>query len=204
MKNSGAGRRVRLRPARTQLLPRLMTRRPFSAVWPVAVAAAVLSVGATGAPGRSGHPVRHHSPRLLARPGRLAPALLLAPGDRVARLIDLRKRGREARRCLLHRATPRRLPAINGPDERPRVELRTCPQQWRRHGASYQCSAKTTTVLSERRLVGRTRLKRLGLGKRPAHVELVLSLPPGAGNALQGQATSLTYSFVGIARRPRR
>jgi hypothetical protein len=129
--------------------------------------------------------VRHHSPRLLARPGRLAPALLLAPGDHVARLIDLRKRGRGTFAAVYFVARPRDgSPLSTDPTNSLRVELRTCPKQWRRHGASYQCSAKTTTVLSERRLVGRTKLKRLGLGKRPAHVELVLSLPPGAGNEL--------------------
>jgi hypothetical protein len=179
-----------------------MVRRPFSAVWPVTVVAAVLSVGAAGAPGRSGHPVRHHSPRLLAKPGRLAPALLLAPGDRVARLIDLRKRGRGSFAAIYFVARPRDgSPLSADPANGLRVELRTCPKRWRRHGASYQCSAKTTTVLSERRLVGRTRLKRLGLGKRPAHVELVLSLPPGAGNELQGQATSMTYSFIAVTGR---
>jgi hypothetical protein len=179
-----------------------MVRRPFSAVWPVTVVAAVLSVGAAGAPGRSGHPVRHHSPRLLAKPARLAPALLLAPGDRVARLIDLRKRGRGSFVAIYFVARSRDgSPLSADPANGLRVELRKCPKRWRRHGASYQCSAKTTTVLSERRLVGRTRLKRLGLGKRPAHVELVLSLPPGAGNELQGQATSMTYSFIAVTGR---
>jgi hypothetical protein len=33
------------------------------------------------------------------------------------------------------------------------------------------------------------------------HLLLVVSLPAGAGNALQGQSTRVKYLFVGVARR---
>lgn len=174
-------------------------RRLATVVPPLALSAATLALGTAAAPGKAPSASGHRALRLVAKPGRIAPALLLAPGDRVQRLVDLRIRGRGrfAAVYLLVRARPHSQLDLDRTDGL-QVELRSCSRRWRRHGASYACTGKRRLVLSPRPLVGRTKLRRLRLATGRTHLLLQLTLPPRSAVALQGQTTAARYSFVGV------
>jgi hypothetical protein len=177
-------------------------QRLFATAPAAVIAVAVLAVGTAAAPGHGRRVVRHGGPRLVASPSHLASALRLAPGDRVERLVSLRKRGRGRFASISFVARTRGASLLASDRNGLRVELRSCPASWVRRVGRLVCAAKTKVVLAARPVGSRTRLTRLRLrGNRPVHLKLVLSLPAAAGNALQGQSASLTYAFVGVARR---
>jgi hypothetical protein len=63
---------------------------------------------------------------------------------------------------------------------------------------------RSRVVLAQRTLVGRTRLKQLGLaGGRTVHLRLVVTLPRGSAGSLSGQTTSAVYSFRGVRAKRR-
>lgn len=165
----------------------------------------MLAVGTSAAPGgKAPAPRAAHHPRLLARPAKLTAALRLAPGDQVQRLVDLRKLGRGQFGAIyfVARAKERSPLAVDGRNGL-QVELRSCLKRWVpvRGAHAYRCSSKSALVMAARAVIGRTRLPHLHLkGQQAAHLRLVVSLPAGAGNALQGKTTSLRYSFVGVVR----
>jgi hypothetical protein len=165
----------------------------------------MLAIGTAAAPGKAGPTPRHHALRLVAKPGRIEPARLLAPGDRVQRLVELRARGRGRFATVYLRVRPRRRSRLDADRKQGlQVELRSCSRRWRRHGASFTCMGKTRVVLSQRPLVGRTRLRRLRLaGDRAVHLRLLLTLPRGSGTAVEGQQTNAVYSFVGVGAKRR-
>lgn len=177
-------------------------QRLFATAPAAVVAVAVLAVGTAAAPGHGRRVVRHAAPRLVATPAHLASALQLAPGDRVARLVALRKRGRGRFASIFFVAHATAASPLVAGQSGLRIELRACPASWIRRAGRFVCAARTKVVLSARPVGRRTRLRRLRFhGNRPIHLRLVLWLPAGAGNAFQGQSASLTYSFVGVARR---
>jgi hypothetical protein len=165
----------------------------------------MLAIGTAAAPGKAGPTARHHALRLVAKPGRIAPARLLAPGDLVQRLVELRARGRGRFANVYLRVHVRRSSRLDANRKQGlQVELRSCSRRWRRHGASFTCTGRTRVVLSRRPLVGRTRLRRLRLvGDRAVHLRLLLTLPRGSGTALAGQQTNAVYSFVGVRAKRR-
>jgi hypothetical protein len=166
----------------------------------------MLAIGTAATSGKAAPTPRHHALRLVAKPGRIAPARLLAPGDRVQRLVELRARGRRGRFATVYlRVRVRRSSRLDANRKQGlQVELRSCSRRWRRHGASFTCTGKTRVVLPRRPLVGRTRLRRLRLvGGRAVHLRLLLTLPRGSGTALAGQQTNAVYSFVGVLAKGR-
>ena len=179
-------------------------RRLASVLPPLALSAAMLALGTAAAPGKA-RPSAHRSLRLVAKPGRIAPALLLAPGDRVQRVLTLRARGRGrfAAVYLVVRTRPRSQLAA----DRKRglqVELRSCSRGWRRRGASYSCAGRTRVLLASRPLVGRSRLARLHLaGGRTVRLKLDVTLPRESPAALSGQSTAVVYSFAGVGAKRR-
>ncbi len=179
-------------------------RRVLSVVPALALSAATLAIGTAAATATSRPAPGHHSLRLVAKPGRIAPARLLAPGDRVERLVELRARGRGrfAAVYFVRRARHRsRLDAdrVQGL----RVELRSCPRRWKRRGAVFTCK-RSRVILARRPLVGRTRLKRLRLaGGQTVHLRLVVTLPRGSAGSLSGQTTTAVYSFRGVRAKRR-
>jgi hypothetical protein len=179
-------------------------RRFLSVLPPLALAAGMLVLGTAAAPGKARPASGHRSLRLVTKPAPIAPARLLAPGDRVQRLIDLRARGRGRFASVYFRAWVRRSSQLNLDRARGlQVELRSCPRRWQRRAGVYTC-VKSRVLLSRRPLVGRTRLKRLRLaGGRTVHLRLVVTLPRGATGALAGQRTSAVYSFVGVRAKRR-
>ena len=179
-------------------------RRVLSVVPPLALSAATLAIGTSAATATARPASRHHSLRLVAKPRRIAPARLLAPGDRVERLVELRARGRGRFAAVYFAARARRNSRLNADRVQGlQVELRSCPRRWRRRGAVYTCK-RSRIVLSRRPLVGRTRLKRLRLGGgQTVHLRLAVTLPRGSTVALEGQTTSAVYSFRGVRAKRR-
>jgi len=183
----------------------MSVRRLASVVPPLALSAATLALGTAAAPGKAPSVSGHRALRLVAKPGGIAPALLLAPGDRVQRLVELRARGRGHFAAVYLSVRIRRTSRL-ARDRRHglQVQLRSCSRRWRHRGRSYACDGKIRVVLSRRPLAGRSRLVRLGLvGGHTAHLKLVVRLPGASTRALAGQTTRVVYSFAGV-RAPRR
>lgn len=181
-------------------------RRVLSVVPPLALAAAMLALGTAAAPGKARPGPGHRSLRLVAKPARMAPALLLAPGDRVERLIELRILGHGRFARVYFAARIRRSSRLDRDRARGlQVALKSCPRRWRRRGALYTCPGTSRVVLSRRPLAGRTRLKvrRFAAG-RAVHLRLTVTLPRAATGALAGRRTRAVYSFVGVPAKKRR
>ena len=173
-----------------------------SAAAATTVAGTLLALGTAAAPAENARRPRSHRPRLVATPTKLAPALQIAPGDRIERLVELRVRGRGRVRGAYFEAAARKSSALDS-DTRDglQVMIERCSKRWQTRGLATSCPARHTVVLPTRPFLGRTKL-RLGKlsAKTPAHLRLVLVFPARAGNGLQGQETDATYRFVGIAR----
>src|SRR5262245_47088403 len=179
-------------------------RRILSVVPALALSAATLAIGTAAATATSGPASGHHSLRLVAKPGRIAAARARAPGDRVERLVELRARGRGRFAVVYFVALARRSSRLDSNRAQGlRVELQSCPRRWKRLGAAYTCK-RSRVVLSQRPLVGRTRLTRLRLkGGQAVHLRLVVTLPSGSAASLAGQTTSAVYSFRGVRAKRR-
>ena len=174
-------------------------RRVLSVVPTLALSAALFAIGTAAATATAGPTSGHHSLRLVAKPGRIAAARLLAPGDRVERLVELHARGQGRFSAVYFLARARRSSRLDADRVQGlQVELRSCPRRWKRRGAIYTCK-RSRAILARRALVGRTRLKRLRLGGgQTVHLRLVLTLPRGSAGSLAGQTTSAVYSFRGV------
>jgi hypothetical protein len=179
-------------------------RRVFSVVPTLVLSAAMFAIGTAAATATSRPAPGHHSLRLVAKPGRIAAARFLAPGDRVERLVELRARGRGRFASVYFVARARRSSRLDADRVQGlRVELRSCPRRWKRRGAVYTCK-RSRAVLAWRAFVGRTRLKRLRLaGGQTVHLKLVVTLPRGSAGSLAGQTTSAVYSFRGVRAKRR-
>lgn len=182
----------------------MILRRALSAAPLIAVVAAALAVGTAAAPDRAGSVgSRSARPRLVVTPARLARASRVAAGDRVERLVELRTRGRGGFGAVYFVARARARSRLDrNREDGLRIALLSCPGPWQPHGRSFTCRGGARVVLSRRPLVGRSRLRGLRfVTGRALHLELRVSLPARAGNALQRQASTVDYSFVGVARR---
>jgi hypothetical protein len=162
-----------------------------------AVAAGLLALGTSAAPNRH---VQKSRTRLVATPATLVAATQLAPGDRVERLVELRVRGRGRVRSVYFQAKVKKSSSLDTDRQQGlQVTIERCTKKWRARGLATSCQGKRTVVLSQRPLVGKTKLK---LGKltaeKPAHLRLVLVFPAAAGNGLQAQTTAATYRFIGF------
>ena len=79
-----------------------------------------------------------------------------------------------------------------------------CSSAWTEAGSSpnftYTCSGSTSTVQASRAVIG-TNLSLSNLTATTAgntdHLRVRLTLPSSAGNSLQGQSSTLTYTFTG-------
>ena len=172
-----------------------------SAAAATTVAGTLLALGTAAAPAENARRPRSHRPRLVATPTKLAPALQIAPGDRIERLVELRVRGRGRFRAVYFRAVAKTSSALDtDPRQGLQVTIERCSKKWRTRGTTHACRGKRKIVVARRPLIGRAKLKLLpGLrAEKPAHLRLVLTLPTTAGNALQAQTTNATYRFVGV------
>ena len=131
--------------------------------------------------------------RIAVVGAKLAPARLVAAGDRIQRVLELRTGGR-ARVTLIAAAKAHSPLADTGVGLRLRVDA--CTKVWRRiRGGGYACRGKSTVAAAEAPALGRHVLRKLRKrGKN--HLRLMLTLPQSAPNALQGQSVELVYKFV--------
>lgn len=129
----------------------------------------------------------------------------LGPGDSIQRSFDLLNQGSmnltsitltttATTSSLLDTDTTNGLQAV----------IDRCSVAWTEAGSSpnfsYACSGSTTTVLASRAVIGSNlALSNLGALTSGAtdHLRLTVTLPSTAGNSLQGQSSTIQYSFTG-------
>ncbi len=129
----------------------------------------------------------------------------LGPGDSIQRSFDLLNQGSmnltsitltttATTSSLLDTDTTNGLQAV----------IDRCSVAWTEAGSSpnfsYTCSGSTTTVLASRAVIGSNlALSNLGALTSGAtdHLRLTVTLPSTAGNSLQGQSSTIQYSFTG-------
>jgi hypothetical protein len=132
----------------------------------------------------------------------------LVPGDTIARQVQLSNSGSEnlASVALTTVASPSSLldtDTTNGLQ----MSVQSCPSAWTEAGTApaytYTCSGSVTTVLSSRAVIG-SNVTLPGLSSLTSggvdHLMVTLSFPSNAGNTLQGQSSTLNFSFAGTQR----
>ena len=129
------------------------------------------------------------------------PGVGLAAGDQMQRPLDLKNMGKKNFAALAvttaaSPSTPLDTDAANG------LQLRidTCSSSWKKLDGTqeYACQKPTRSVVTRRPVIGNgVVLSGLALARgKTAHLLLTVSLPDSAPNTLQGQTTSLTYTFT--------
>jgi predicted ribosomally synthesized peptide with SipW-like signal peptide len=133
-------------------------------------------------------------------------ASAIAPGDTIQRSVDLINQGTLdlASTTLTTSASSSSLldsDTSNGLQ----MVLDKCSVAWTESGPpyTYTCSGSTSSVLASRPVIGST-LALSNLGSLTAgatdHLRLTLTFPSGAGNSLQNQSSTISYSFTGTQR----
>jgi spore coat-associated protein N len=86
-----------------------------------------------------------------------------------------------------------------------RLSLVRCSRGWKGtlRAHSYTCLGRRTRLLTRRPALGRRRLGLLLRRGQKAYLRLTLTLPTQAGNALQGQTSTLVYRFTAVAQATR-
>jgi spore coat-associated protein N len=133
----------------------------------------------------------------------------LVPGDTIQRAVDLVNNGSASADnlssiTLTTSASPTSLldtDATNGLQ----MTVDKCSVAWTESGPpyTYTCGGTTTSVLASRAVIGAgialSNLASLATGSTD-HLRVTLTLPSSAGNALQGQSSTISYTFVGTQR----
>ena len=132
----------------------------------------------------------------------------LVAGDTVQRSVDLANTGNQgfASVALTTSASPSSAldtDTTNGLQ----MVIDRCSVAWTEAGASpaftYTCTGTTSSVLASAPVVGAgmalANLSSLTAGNTD-HLRVTLTLPAGAGNALQNQSSTITYSFTATQR----
>jgi spore coat-associated protein N len=156
----------------------------------VASGTVTIALGATGAP----------TNRLTVD------ATALAPGDTIQRSVDLINQGSLdlASITLTTSASPTSLldsDSANGLQ----MVIDRCSVAWTESGPpyTYTCSGSTSSVLASRPVIGSNlALSNLGslISAATDHLRVTLTFPSGAGNSLQNQSSTITYTFTGTQR----
>jgi len=129
----------------------------------------------------------------------------IAPGDTMQRALDLSYSGTIsfASATLTTSASPSSLldtDATNGLQ----IAIDKCSQAWTEAGPpyTYTCGGSTSTVLASRALIGSgIALSNLTLTAGSTdHLRVTLTFPSGAGNTLQNQSSTVSYTFSGSQR----
>jgi len=124
----------------------------------------------------------------------------IAPGDTMQRAIDLSYSGSIsfASATLTTSASPSSLldtDATNGLQ----IAIDKCSQAWTEAGPpyTYTCGGSTSAVLASRALIGSSMaLSNLTLSAGSTdHLRVTLTCPSGAGNTLQVQSSTVSYTF---------
>ena len=84
------------------------------------------------------------------------------------------------------------------------ISIDKCSQAWTESGPpyTYTCGGSTSTVLASRALIGSgIALSNLALTSGATdHLRVTVSLPSSAGNTLQNQSSTISYTFTGVQR----
>jgi predicted ribosomally synthesized peptide with SipW-like signal peptide len=84
------------------------------------------------------------------------------------------------------------------------ISIDKCSQAWTESGPpyTYTCGGSTSTVLASRALIGSNiALSNLALTSGATdHLRVTVSLPSSAGNTLQNQSSTISYTFTGVQR----
>jgi spore coat-associated protein N len=132
----------------------------------------------------------------------------IVPGDTMQRSFDLSNTGDQAMASVKLTTTAPVSSLLNSDVTNGlQMVIDKCSVAWTEAGTSpaftYTCSGTTTTVFASRAVIG-SNLTLSGLSSLAAggidHLRATLTLPTGAGNTLQGLASTITYSFTGTQR----
>jgi predicted ribosomally synthesized peptide with SipW-like signal peptide len=84
------------------------------------------------------------------------------------------------------------------------IAIDRCSQAWTESGPpyTYTCGGSTSTVLASRALIGSSlALSNLTLTAGSTdHLRVTVTFPSVAGNALQNQSSTISYTFTGVQR----
>jgi predicted ribosomally synthesized peptide with SipW-like signal peptide len=84
------------------------------------------------------------------------------------------------------------------------IAIDKCSQAWTESGPpyTYTCGGSTSTVLASRALIGSNiALSNLALTSGATdHLRVTISFPSTAGNSLQNQSSTVSYTFTGVQR----
>jgi hypothetical protein len=132
----------------------------------------------------------------------------VVPGDTIQRTVQLNNTGNQnlASITLTTSASPSSLldtDSTNGLQ----FTIQKCASLWAETGTSpaytYTCAGGATTVLATHAIIG-SNLALAGLSALTAgasdNLMVTVTLPPGAGNTLQGQSSTVAFSFTGTQR----
>jgi hypothetical protein len=149
--------------------------------------------------------VQATGPQLLIAGRNVQRARAVAPGDRIQRTLVLRVRGRGELRVVALAIKAKRASLLTDRKQGLRLSLERCSRGWKGplRAHSYRCRGKRTRLLSRRPVLGRRRLGLLLRGGQKAYLRLTLTLPAQAGNALEGQTSTLVYRFTAVAQATR-
>jgi spore coat-associated protein N len=129
----------------------------------------------------------------------------IAAGDTMQRAIDLSYSGsiNFGSATLTTSATTSSgldTDAVNGLQ----ISIDKCSQAWTESGPpyTYTCGGSTSTVLASRALIGSgIALSNLSLTSGATdHLRVTVNLPSAAGNTLQNQSSTISYTFTGVQR----
>src|SRR5207249_6733758 len=132
-------------------------------------------------------------------------ATAIAPGDTIQRSVDLIDQGtiNLASVTLTTAASSSSVldtDATNGLQ----MMIDKCSQAWTESGPpyTYTCGGSTSTVLASRALIGSSiALSNLTLTAGSTdHLRVTVSFPSAAGNTLQNQSSTISYTFTGVQR----
>ena len=132
----------------------------------------------------------------------------IAAGDTIQRSVDLINQGSLNLSAVTLTTTATTSSALNTDTVNGlQMVIDKCSVPWTEGGVApaytYTCSGVTTTVLNSTPVVGAnmtlTGLSALTAGSTD-HLRVTLTLPATAPNALQGQTSTIQYTFTGVQR----
>jgi spore coat-associated protein N len=133
-------------------------------------------------------------------------ATAIAPGDTIQRSVDLIDQGTLDLASITLTTSASSSSLLDSDTSNGlQMVIDKCSVAWTESGPpyTYTCSGSTSSVLASRPVVGST-LALSNLGSLTAgatdHLRVTLTFPSGAGNSLQNQSSTISYSFTGTQR----
>jgi spore coat-associated protein N len=144
----------------------------------------------------------------LGKPGRAnqlnVPGVGLAAGDTMQRPFDLKNAGKVDFTAVTLTTTASPSSTLDtDPSGGLHIQLDSCPKKWTqvKKSPTYTCKGAIASVLALRPVLG-TNVVVPGLAhlkkKKTVHLLMTIVLPASAPNSVQGQTSTLTYTFTAI------